>query len=340
MGSSYGKEPLISVILPIYNVEQYLPRCMASIMRQSYTNIEIVMVDDGSDKPCADLCDEYSGKDPRINVYHKVNGGISDARNYGVKHASGEYITYIDPDDYVDNDYVEYLYSILCKYGTRMSICQHRVSYQNGSLKEYGADGDEMLSVPECIERMMYHDVIDTSAWAKLYHCSLFETVRYPKGKIFEDMAITYQLMMQCEGIGVGYESKYNYNFHNNSIVNGSFQHAKLDLLDMTDTMARDVIEAFPQLRSAVQRRQVYARLSTLNQMLNASDCEEERNNIMEYIQCHRKEVLQNSKTPKRDKMALLLLAISYRLYRTCWLLYRRRICMTVTSEDEGNVIC
>ena len=317
-------EELISVILPVYNIEKYLEKCMSSLFCQTYSNLEFVIVDDGSAKVCADLCDAMAERDSRVSVYHKKNGGLSDARNYGIERARGEYITCIDPDDYVDNDYIEYLYKVLKKYDCKMSICQHRVRFDNSRCKENGANGDEALTTERCLERMLYHDVIDTSAWAKLYHRSLFETVKYPFGKLYEDIGTTYALMMQCDRIAVGYESKYNYIFHNNSIVNGEFKRSKLDLLEMTDQMAAHVSRAYPKLQKAVQRRQVYARLSTLNQMLDTSQCQEEKAQIIAYILRYKKEILSDEKSPKRDKIAVLLLNINYGLYRACWKVYLR----------------
>lgn len=116
------KENLISVILPIYNVSDYLDRCMKSVINQTYKNIEIIMVDDGSTDDSALKCDEYKEKDDRIVVFHKENGGLSDARNYGIKRASGNYITCIDSDDFIDLDYIEYLYNLINKYNAK---CQY-----------------------------------------------------------------------------------------------------------------------------------------------------------------------------------------------------------------------
>lgn len=319
--------PLVSIILPIYNVEYYLDQCMQSLFVQTYRNLEFIMVDDGSKKECAKLCDTYLKKDSRVIVYHKKNGGLSDARNYGIERANGEYITCIDPDDYVDCDYVEYLLKILEKYKSKMSIAQHRVHYDNGSIKDNGGEGDEALKVEKCLEKMLYHDVIDTSAWGKLYHRSLFENVKYPKGKLFEDIGTTYALMLQCDFVAVGYEAKYNYIFHNNSIVNGKFNLKKLDLLEMTDLMAEDVLSIYPSLGNAVKRRQVYARLSTLNQMLNAGkEYDNERISVIRYIKKNRMDILKNEKAPKRDKIAIILLSVNYSLYRFCWLSYQRKI--------------
>ncbi|WP_321995068.1 glycosyltransferase family 2 protein [Clostridium butyricum] len=319
-------EPLISVILPIYNIEKYLPTCMEALFNQTYKNLEFILIDDGSRKECSNLCDSYLDIDKRVVVYHKENGGLSDARNYGIKRSNGEYITCIDPDDYVDFDYVEYLFTVLNKYRCKMSICQHRIKYDNGSIKDNGRKQDEDIGTKLCIERMLYHDVIDTSAWGKLYHRSLFDKIEYPKGKLFEDIGTTYALMMKCEKIAVGYESKYNYIFHNNSIVNGEFKPNKLDMLEMTDKMATDVIDRYPELWKGVQRRQVYARFSTLNQMLNVVGYDKERQEILDYIKKYKKAIMFNSQNPKRDKIAFIILTFSYKLYRFCWLKYENYI--------------
>ena len=320
------EKPLVSIILTIYNIEHYLPKCMDSLFRQTYENLEFIMVDDGSKEECAKLVDEYQAKDARVVVYHKKNGGLSDARNYGIKHARGKYITCVDPDDYVDDDYVEYLYTILMKFNAKMSIAQHRVRYDNGSVKENGTKGNERISTERCLERMLYHDVIDTSACSKLYHYSLFETVQYPDGRLFEDIATTYKLMMQCEYIAVGYESKYNYVFHDKSIVNSDFRPAKFDLLEMTDRMASDVVKRFPKLEDAVLRRQVYARFSTLNQMLNTTEYRAEKKEIIKFIKNSKWKILRNPNAPKRDKIAILLLSISAATYKYIWLSYRNSI--------------
>jgi glycosyltransferase involved in cell wall biosynthesis len=163
-----SEKPLISLVLPVYNIESYLPVCMENVLGQTYTRLEILLVDDGSTDGCPALCDSYAEKDPRVRVLHKENGGLSDARNFGIRHAEGEYISLIDPDDTVDLDYVEYLYDLAVKYRAPMSICQHRVLFLNGRVEEFGKPGDRSADPAWCLEHMLYHDVIDTSAWAKL----------------------------------------------------------------------------------------------------------------------------------------------------------------------------
>ena len=191
-------KPLISVILPIYNVAQFLPRCIESVCSQTYDNLEIILVDDGSPDDCGDICDKYAEKDNRIVVVHKQNGGLSDARNKGAEIANGEYITFIDSDDYVTDTYVEYLYSLIEKYHTRMSLCTHTVVFEKGNNIIYGNGKDEVLTTEICLERMLYDDVINTSAWAKLYETEMVRKFPYPVGKLFEDIATTYKFFMEC----------------------------------------------------------------------------------------------------------------------------------------------
>lgn len=311
--------PLISVILPIYNVEKFLPRCIESVCRQTYDNIEIILVDDGSPDNCNKICEEYAAKDNRIRVLHKPNGGLSDARNKGAAIANGEYITFIDSDDYVTDTYVEYLYSLIEKYHTRMSLCTHTVVFESGNNIVYGNGGDEELSSEVCLERMLYDDVINTSAWAKLYETEMVRKFPYPLGKLFEDIATTYKFFIECGSIACGYENQYFYMLRSSSIVYQKFNIKKLELLDMTDGMAADVIKEYPQLETAARRRQLYARFSTLNQFQNTKGYKDEKKELISYIRKNKSCVIGNPKAPKRDKLAVMALSLGYPVYRLCW---------------------
>lgn len=317
-----NEKPLISVVMPVYNKAEYLPDCMETLLHQTYANLEILLVDDGSSDGTPRMCDDFAAKDPRVLALHKENGGVSDARNYGIRHASGEYITQVDPDDTVDEDYVEYLYDLLVRYKAPMSICQHRVLFHNGRVEDFGKEGDRAADPEWCLERMLYHDVIDVSCWAKLCHRSLYEGFSYPRGKIFEDHAATYRLFMKSPVIAVGFESKYNYIMHDVSIVHDSFSVRKLDLLPATDRMGKDILRTYPHLYRAVLRRRVYARLSTINQMLDTGEYAEEKEKMIAFVRKHAREILSDSKAPKRDKAAVLALRAGYPVYRAAWKSY------------------
>ena len=315
------KQPLISVILPVYNVEAYLESCVESLLAQTYENLELLIVDDGSGSVCAELCDALKNRDARIVVFHKPNGGISDARNFGVELARGEYLTFVDPDDRVDEDYVSYLFGLIGQYGTRMSVCQHWVHQPNGHVDALGGEGSDLLDAKTCIRRMLYHDGIDTSVWGKLYRRDLFDGVRYPVGKLFEDMGVTYQLFLRSGEIAVGWEMKYHYLIRANSIVTAQFNPHKLDLLEMTDRMAAEVTALWPDLAPAALRRQVYARFSTLNQTIGAEG-ELHREEMIRFIRAHQSDVLRDPDAPRRDKLAIRALSMGFGAYQAFWKTY------------------
>ena len=127
-------EELISVVVPVYNVEKYIDKCINSIINQTYKNLEIILVDDGSPDNCGNICDEYAKKDNRIIVIHKENGGLSDARNTGIEVSKGKYITFIDSDDYISDNYVSFLYNLIIEYKADISIGKHYVLYENGEI--------------------------------------------------------------------------------------------------------------------------------------------------------------------------------------------------------------
>lgn len=311
--------PLISVVMPVYNVKPYLEKCVDSVCRQTYKELEIILVDDGSTDGSAELCDKLKSMDDRIVVIHKENGGLSDARNAGTLQANGKYISYVDSDDYIKETYIEYLYSLIQKYNCKVSLATHIVVHENGKEVEIGDGSDELLSAKDCLERMLYHDVIDTSAWSKLYDIELAREFLYPKGKLFEDIGNTYRFFIASEQVACGYEPQYYYMLRSNSIVTSSFNMKKLDMLEMTDQMAEVVGHKYPELKDALLRRRVYARFSTLNQMKNTNDHVEVRNDLIAYIKRYKNEVIKNPKTPKRDKIAIILLSINYSLYKWCW---------------------
>ena len=188
-------KPLISVIVPIYNVEQYLPRCIESILNQTYKNLEVILVDDGATDHCGSICDVYKEKDCRVRVIHKSNGGLSDARNAGLDRMTGEYVTCIDSDDFVSPFFVENLWLALeenhCDIASSWFI-----EYHNGQIVPAGKVVDaqevEVLAKNEYFERLLYQDGVEVSAWGKLYKSSLYQNVRYPVGKLYEDIPTTY----------------------------------------------------------------------------------------------------------------------------------------------------
>lgn len=318
--------PLISVIIPVYNVEKYLKRCMDSVLNQTYTNLEIVLVDDGSTDQSGKLCDSYEQIDFRIKVIHKRNGGVSDARNVGVENTKGQYITFIDPDDEVEWDYIEYLYHLICKYNCQIASCAAQVIVEaNGNIYKQEADADEILSAHDGLKNILYQKNIGVSVWGKLYAKFFFEEgICYPVGKLAEDTGTTYKFLLSTSFIACGYRCKYKYHIRNYSITTSAFTSQYFDFVEMADNMAHDVCKKFPDLKNAALNFQMQGRFSTLNRLLRDNGkYQKEKIKIIKFITDNGIKLLMDVNVPKRTKLGILLLKMNLRLYSMCWGFYR-----------------
>lgn len=315
---------LISVIVPVYKVEEYLRRCIDSIINQTYKNLEIILVDDGSPDNCGKICDEYAKKDDRINVIHKENGGLSDARNAGIDIANGKYITFIDSDDYVSEDYVEFLYSLIKENNADISMGKHFIIYKNDIINT-GTDLKNILKPKEALEKMLYSNDLDVSAWAKLYKKELFQNIKYPKGRLYEDAATTYKLIDKSKIIAFYSKPIYYYVIRDNSITNHNFNERKFELIDSTKEMCEYVNEKYPELKDASNRRLMYSYLSTLTQLTYSKEIKKEyKKRLMNYIKENRNKILKNKKIPQRDKIALYSTYFGFSFFKLLWKLYRK----------------
>lgn len=304
-----ASNPLISVIVPVYNVEKYLSRCLDSIISQTYKNLEIIVVDDGSTDDSRKLCDRYAEKDERIKVFHKKNGGLSDARNYGIERAHGEYISFIDSDDWVETKYIKVLYEGLCDSSCDISMVKHFIDYPNKTI-DTGTGNKIKLTPHDCLDKMLYQEDIDVSAWAKLYSKNLFKNISFPKGCLFEDSATTYKLIDKSNAIYLNSMPLYHYVIRKESITNKAFSRKDFDIIKSTSEMAEYVVDKYPDLVAGCNRRLMYAHLSAFRKYAiskNRKDFSEEGAELFYYIRKNRKKVLKDKRIPNRDRWALRL---------------------------------
>lgn len=321
------EEDLISVIVPVYNVEKYIKNCIDSIINQTYKNLEIILIDDGSKDNSGKICDEYTKLDNRIKAIHKKNGGLSDARNVGIDNATGKYITFIDSDDYVENDYVEYLYKLIKKYNVKMSISSYKVICKNETkiIDMAKNNKDEKLKTQECLRKMLCEKGFTVSACTKMYEKSLFSDIRFPLGKLCEDNGTTYKLILKCENIIYGNKSNYHYYKRNNSIMTSKFTKHRLDIIDLTDEMVDVVEKEYPELIDTLEKRKITVRFSILRQMVTSKlddEMKEKEKEIINYIKSKRKDILKNKEIDKRDKIALISLLLHKEVFKVCWNIY------------------
>lgn len=232
-----NNEWLITVVVPIYNVENYLECCIESILSQSYTNLEIILVDDGSTDSSGKICDVYANRDKRIRVVHKKNGGLSDARNRGLRKARGKYITFIDADDMVGEHFVESLFEAAKINESDISICDYTFIEDNiKKVKEMTCGDVYLLSNIQCEKEMYCHSkhALEFVAWGKLYKTQLFfeNNIEYPEGKIHEDLFTTYKLIYFSQKISVIGDVLYFYRKRTGSIMNKGFNLKTLDKVE------------------------------------------------------------------------------------------------------------
>lgn len=222
---------LISIIVPVYNVEKYLSRCIESIINQSYYNLELILIDDGSKDNCADICDEYAKNEKRIIVVHKNNEGVAAARNNGLSLSRGEYITFVDSDDYLSLDAIEVLYNRIVSDKSDLVIGKHIDIYDNGNTNDSFCSWmeDEILLQQDFLKAMGNKKYYPVANCMKLYKRKLFNGITYPDLECGEDVWVFPQIIDKCEKISVVNKTLYYYYQRTNSIVHQKSEKAKMD---------------------------------------------------------------------------------------------------------------
>lgn len=247
---------LISVIIPIYNVEAYLERCIDSVLSQTYTNLEIWLVDDGSPDRCGEICDEYALKDSRIKVIHKPNGGLSDARNVALDKMRGEWVVFIDSDDYVAPNHIEKLLDLTQKHNAEIAIHSLSRFTEKDPPKPLEEAQSKVYNSQRALETLFYQKDFDNAACGKIYHSSLFKEIRYPKGLLYEDLATTYRLIQKAQYVAFSPSESYFYFTRHDSIENSSFSETKLEsclvIIKLLETFMLESPQIVPAIRCRI----------------------------------------------------------------------------------------
>jgi len=323
------QEPLISIIVPVYKVEQYLPKCVESILTQTYPNLEIILVDDGSPDNCGAICDSYALKDSCIKVIHKENGGLSSARNAGIDIARGEYFGFVDSDDWIEPEMYETLLSAILKY-------EAKVAY-GGRYDVDGTTGEKIVGLcprkEECISgmemlgRVFIWDNCDSAAWDKLYHRSLFDEIRYPQGLINEDIAVFYKLMELTDKVAMCNKPLYNYLHRENSITTAKISDKTFHFVGHTDTIYPYIQKNHPELTDRARYFHIRALSHTVlmtdlaseeNRAKYAQPCQQRRREL----RSHMSFLLTAPFFGKQERLTDILLALD--LYRSLRKIYHK----------------
>ena len=310
---------LISIIVPVYKVEKYLEKCVKSILKQTYTNLEVILVDDGSPDKCGQLCDELAKIDDRIIVFHKENGGLSDARNYGVERANGEYIGFVDSDDYIHESMYEELYKAIKKSGTFIAECGVTRVYKNILRPHYeGEDYFLVLDREGYLKEYLENKRLYGSAWCKLIHKDLAKKIKFPTGKIYEDAFYTLELLKNVDKYTLISGNYYYYYIRENSITTRPFSSKDMDYIEIMNQIEDYTLSNFPTFKEQLLVRLSFAYISIFNQLLEVDDykTKKEYKILKDKLKDNYFKVLVNKKVPKNLKVAILLLSINERLYK------------------------
>ena len=312
---------LITIVIPIYNVKKYIERCIKSVINQTYKNIEIILVDDGSTDESGDICDEYAKKDNRIKVIHKKNGGLSDARNFGIDAANGKYISFVDSDDFVTNNYVEVLYNLIKNNDSDISVCIWKNIFEdNKTKKSYFTLFHREITATNLVmlQHMLYQKLFDTSACAKLYDISLFDNIRFPKGKLYEDLATTYKLFLKSKTISYSNDEIYYYFVRNNSITQSEFKEKDMDLIEISETLLKTLMEVDYKmgLRNKLTNAAISRYLSGNFTVLKKTNTEKLKKYNDVCIQNIKKHGRYNIHARLKNNIALLLFKINPKLIK------------------------
>lgn len=308
----------ISVVVPVYNVEKYIHKCLDSILSQTMEDMEIILVDDGATDNSGQICDEYQKKDARIKVIHKTNGGLSDARNAGTKEATGEYIIYIDSDDYIKETMIEKLYGLMTKYNPDVAVCGVYNVYANGQKPQCDVLEEFECSNVEAFAHLMVGQKIPGGIWNKMIKREIAEKIDFPVGKLYEDAFYSTILMQKVKRVAVTTEPMYYYFHRKGSITTSPFKKRDMDIIEAYQKNMEVIKEKFPEIEEKAKFRLDWAYFAVLDRILQLDDYRkcEQYPEVVRYLKKNTMSVLKSKYFYKSRKVGAAALFVNVRIYR------------------------
>ncbi|WP_420067796.1 glycosyltransferase family 2 protein [Streptococcus suis] len=292
-------KPLISIIVPVHNVETYLDQCIHSVLNQTYSNWELLLINDGSTDSSGTICDDYAKGDERIRVIHKNNGGLSDARNAGIDNCTGEYITFLDSDDGIREDFLETCLTTAIQHDVDIVIGHFFIWDENQQtfyyfVEQSQKDTIELISAQEALNRQVVWKNFNTApfvvAWGKVFKATLFNTIRFPKGKVFEDEYTIHKALLKSDSVALINKEFYMYRRHGNSIMTSDFSLSKvLNNIEALEERIVDLVLA--KKDTELVRQKLYNILLHTKHELEVHQCSDS----LEYLRVLNKLELFNS---------------------------------------------
>jgi glycosyltransferase involved in cell wall biosynthesis len=319
--------PKISIIVPVYKVEPYIRKCVDSILSQTFTNFELILVDDGSPDKSGEICDEYAHLDKRVIVIHKENGGLATARNAALDIAKGDYIGFVDSDDWIEPDMYELLYDMCKKNNCEIANCTSIIYFKNKTVK----NGTHPLIVhnrEQAMRAMLEGKLYDEVVWTKLIKRSLLEEIRFPVGLVYEDTAFTYKVIHKSNRVCCIGAPKYHYIKRDNSTMDLAIKDIRIDGVLIYEKMFEFVEKFYPELGNLValklaNKAMVILNLISYNQ--NSSKYEHEYSKVTSILNKHFNKTIKLEDYPRSVKILLTATKIHPILYKLLLINFRRK---------------
>mgnify|MGYP001443428711 CR=1 FL=1 len=310
-------QPLITMIIPVYNIENYVSRCVESAINQSYENLEILLIDDGSEDASGEICDQYGEKCSNIRVIHKENGGLSEARNVGIEAAGGEYLVFLDGDDFVTKNYVENLFNAIEQVSCDLAISMFLNVVDDQGI-ELNTDGVLENLSEECLRSLLYQRGIETSAPGKIYKRELIGELRFPVGRLYEDVMFTVRMIARSSRIAIVDNVDYMYYQRQGSIQYQQFDKRKMDSIHHSLELEQFVERNYPKLIRASHCRRFNAACNIVLQ-IPSGEYPEEKQYLWTMIKKLRTEVIADPESRAKSKIAALVSFLGYDILRTLY---------------------
>lgn len=313
----------VSVVVPVFNVEKYLDRCIKTLLQQTVSEYQIILVDDGSTDSSGRKCDEWASKSDIITTFHKVNGGLSDARNYGVQYVKTKYVTFVDSDDYVEPQYIELLLKGL-DTGADMVVTHHVQEYEDAQKKATITNHFDTYSAEKALEMMCY-EKLSTSAGGKLFPKKYVLDDPFPVGKLYEDLWTIYKYIGRSKKIAFNKSQTYHYLQRKGSIRQGKWNKKYFDVMEGTKNLLKYINQNYPKIHPAGVFRYYYSANELYVRAFASDDYVKIIKPVQKVLKYHIREVLNNRNVSNKYKMQYLLMTNCPNLYKRIWIYKKRR---------------
>lgn len=300
---------IISVIVPVYKTEQYLDRCVQSIVDQTYKNLEIILVDDGSPDRCPEMCDQWAKKDDRIKALHIENKGVANARNIALEFTVGDYISFVDSDDYIDSNMLESLYNLIKKDSSDIAVCDF---YRRGLVCNVPLNPD-----PEtALQRIAVGDYLFGVLWNKLYKKEIIENVRMPLLVCCEDLVFNYFAIKKSTKISVLNFKKYHYCINNESVTSNDFNIGAFDAVISKEIILNDCLGS--ELEKYALKGLLNSCYVVYTKAIQLSGYEKECVSLRKLLTQYKSSILKSRFYSKKDKIKTIMICMPETLYKIC----------------------